>query len=154
MVLNRFWKWIMQLMNEWNETDIYSGAFNEALTNYVKLTYLLCIWEFNNYCALHTSKLRDTTSAYLFSASCLADAIPLETVSISATSNKKKRFLLGLSLAPGYSKLQIAADNIVRYWNMSDFLTHTADPPPSFSSTSSSLLLLQNSGKAWSINSD
>lgn len=51
----------------------------------------------------------------------------------SQKSNKKKRcrFLLSLSLAPGYSKLQIAADNIARYWNMFDLLTHTAAPLPS-----------------------
>lgn len=39
--------------------------------------------------------------------------------------------------APGYSKLQIAADNIARYWNMFDLLTHTRRsqpiaPPPIF----------------------
>lgn len=38
-------------------------------------------------------------------------------------TNKKRCAL------PGYSTLQIAADN-ARYWNMLDLLTHTTAPPP------------------------
>lgn len=39
-------------------------------------------------------------------------------------------FCFILTPAPGYSKLQIAADNIARYWNMFDLLTHTHRSPP------------------------
>lgn len=60
---------------------------------------------------------------------------------------KRCRFLLKLSLAPGYSKLQIAADNIARYWNMFDLLTHTAPPPPPLLLHLLLVLLLQNSGR-------
>lgn len=37
-------------------------------------------------------------------------------------------FVLRLSLVPGYSKLQIAADNTDGYWNMFDLLTHKTAP--------------------------
>lgn len=86
-----------------------------------------------------TRSLKAATSTYLCSASSFADVIPSETVSITEEQQRGKRcrFLLILSLAPGYSKLQIAADNIARYWNMFDLLTHTT-APPSFSTSSSS----------------
>lgn len=62
-----------------------------------------------------------------------------ESISVTEELHKKGKneapdSLLSLCLVPGYSKLQIAADNIDRYWSMFDLLTHT------LSSSSSSYL--------------
>lgn len=115
---------------------------NEELTASIKLYYLLK--ESLHCCA----NLIPQTNRQLQPTSSLPAASQMPFLSRpfpSQKSNegKKRWFLLKLSLAPGYSKLQIAADNIARYWNMFDLLTHTAAPLL----LHLLLLLLQNSGE-------
>lgn len=89
--------------------------------------------------------MSDLQISYLISCSSLAVAVPLWAHfhhRRAAQKGKKEApcSLLSLCLVPGYSKLQIAADNIDRYWSMFDLLTHTL-------SSSSSSSYLWNRGR-------
>lgn len=113
------------------------------------------------------SKSQNTTSAILpvfcwQHCTCPHVWVRLHHHAAAGERKSAAAFCFIFTPAPGYSKLQIAADNIARYWNMFDLLTHTRRSPPMMpplsllclSTATTSFSSSYSKSRAWSSSSD